>query len=82
MLQAYRLNGPFYETRVINDWEKIVGPTIATRTQAVWFEGRTLFIRITSAPLKSELKYQKLLLKEKINQSPEGHLVIEELVIL
>ena len=82
MLQAYRLNGPFYESRVINEWEKIVGTTVATRTQRLWFEGRTLFIRISSAPLKSELNFQKTLLKEKINQYTEGHLVIEELVIL
>jgi len=59
MLKTFRLEDKFKETELIASWEKILGHTIAKRTQKIFIRDRKLFVKLSSAPLKNELSMSK-----------------------
>lgn len=80
MLKAYRLKNKVNETRLIENWENIVGSTIGKYTDDVYIRNKTLFIKLRAPSLRTELMYQR----ERIAQLVNDHLgeeVIEEVVI-
>lgn len=59
MLDTYRIREQINEIRVKSLWEKLMGNAVAKRTSGISIHGDELILRITSAPLKTELEYQK-----------------------
>lgn len=59
LLQMYRLKSKVNEVNLTRDWEGIVGPLIAKKTEKIILKNGVLHITISSAPLKQELRYSK-----------------------
>ena len=81
MLEAYNIRGKFYETMLITSWEKIMGGSIARRTEKLFIKDKKLFIKINSAPLKQELSMMKTKLVDVLNASI-GEKIIEDVVFI
>lgn len=64
-----------HEYRLVADWEKIVGVTIARYTHNITLHNRILTVSTDVAPLKQELLLGKENLIRKINQYFEETLV-------
>ncbi|MEO9868948.1 DciA family protein [Ekhidna sp.] len=58
-LKEENLEHTYKQKQVIADWGKIMGKTIASRTTKMFFNQKTLFVKLTSAPLKSEMQNSK-----------------------
>ena len=78
-LDTYGLKPKYNETNLIASWEKIMGTTIASRTEKIYIKDRTLFLKISSSPLRQELMLAKSKMIELINKEI-GHHLVEELV--
>lgn len=80
MLKAYRIEGKFFETDLVNSWERVMGNPIAKRTSKIYIRDKKLFVHISSAPLKHELSMSRdkilVLLTKEIGQS-----VINEVIV-
>ncbi|MBI1223544.1 MAG: DUF721 domain-containing protein [Bacteroidetes bacterium] len=59
LLRTYRLQSKVNEVNLIREWENIVGPLIAKKTEKIILKNKVLHITINSAPLKQELNYSK-----------------------
>jgi len=68
------------ELRIRNDWETIVGKTIAKYTRNLYLNGGTLTVYTDVAPLKQELLMAKEQLIARINEHL-GEQAISEIVI-
>ncbi|WP_367913216.1 DUF721 domain-containing protein [Leadbetterella sp. DM7] len=58
-LNAYKLRSRYNETYLVTYWEKLMGVSIAQRTEKIYISKGVLFLRITSAPLRQELVLAK-----------------------
>ncbi|WP_230471326.1 MULTISPECIES: DUF721 domain-containing protein [Hymenobacter] len=81
LLKAYRLQGKLNEVFVVSSWERIMGRSVALKTQEIYISHGKLFVRLSSAPLKHELVMAKTQVMEMIN-SEVGEPVIQEVVFL
>ena len=55
------------EIKIITEWDKVLGPTLAKYTDEVFVKNKQLHIRLTSATLRQELSYQKSELVKQLN---------------
>ncbi|GAB4340366.1 MAG: DUF721 domain-containing protein [Flammeovirgaceae bacterium] len=68
MFSALKLDDKYYEAKAIEAWNIIMGSTVAKRTASVnIFKGK-MTIKLSSAPLKSELNTSRELIRTKLNQ--------------
>lgn len=67
LFHSYKLGDKFDEIGVVNSWEQIAGGMIAQKTEKVYIRDKVLHLTLSSAPLKNELRYHKLVLIEKVN---------------
>jgi predicted nucleic acid-binding Zn ribbon protein len=81
MFSSYHIKKGFDESYLTAHWEKIMGYTIASRTQKVYVKDRVLFLQIESAPLRNELVHAKKKIIELINREMNMDL-IEEVVFI
>ncbi len=58
-LKEENLEHTFRQKQFIANWEKGMGKTIASRTTKIFFSKKTLFVQLSSAPLKQELQKSK-----------------------
>jgi predicted nucleic acid-binding Zn ribbon protein len=79
-LNSYRLKDKLNETRLIQSWEKVVGPMIAKQTLRLQVRKRVLFVQVESAALKQELLYARSKLIIALNKEA-GSNVIDEIVL-
>ena len=69
------------EMRLINSWRTVLGPSISRFTDKLFIKKRTLYVRITSSVLKSELMMCREELIKKLNNEA-GREVIDSIVII
>ena len=81
MLQKYRLNSKFNQTKIKSLWETLMGPSISAYTKDIVVRRNKLFVTIESAPLKQELSLGKEKIRNIINEEL-GEEFIKEVVIL
>lgn len=81
-LKALRIEKKFDSTKIVAEWEQIVGKLISERTETVYIKGKKLFLRVNSAPLKKELQFSKDKLKDLVTEYCNDRTIIEEVVIL
>jgi len=67
-LKEENLECTFKQKQLIANWEQIMGKTIASRTSGLFFKDKILFIRITSAPLKQEMRAAKPQILKRIEK--------------
>lgn len=68
MLRESGWSNKFNFTRVIQAWPVLMGETVAKRTDSVFVKDRVLFVKLSSAPLKSELSLSKELIKIRMHE--------------
>lgn len=59
MLKRFRIEDKFDETKLISQWEKVMGAPIAKRTTKIYIRNKKLFVHLSSAPLKHELNMSR-----------------------
>ncbi len=81
MLDALGIRQKYNESRVVAQWETLVGKTIANLTSEIYIRKGVLFLKITSAPLKHDLFMMRKDLKAKINKEMESE-IVREIILL
>ncbi|MDR0794381.1 MAG: DUF721 domain-containing protein [Chitinophagaceae bacterium] len=66
--------------QIEEQWEKIMGTTIAKYTDKIEIVNKTLFVRTHVAALKQELIYQKEKIKERVNEA-FGEKIIDNVMV-
>ena len=77
-LKEESLEERFSEKRLIQSWGKIMGAPIANRTSKLFIKDKTLFVTLSSAPLKQELTNAKDKVLELIHKE-FGKTVVDEI---
>jgi hypothetical protein len=81
LLNTYNLENKYLQTLITTKWEHFMGPSVATRTEKIYFKGKTMHVVLTSAPLKHQLNLSKskiiALINDEMNQS-----LIDDVVFL
>lgn len=75
-----KIGGKLKETQLLSNWEKIMGKTIAKKTQKIYIKDRVLYISLTSSVLRNELFMMRSKLKERLNESV-GAEVLKDIVL-
>lgn len=68
------------KVQVRDAWHKVMGKPIAKYTTDVYLDRNTLYVRLSSAPLRQELSYGKERIREMINEELKRDL-IEKVVL-
>ena len=58
-LKKEHLDSTYQQKKLITNWSVIMGKTIADRTEQVFFKGKILFVKLSSAPLRQEMLNSK-----------------------
>lgn len=77
MLKTYKLDGKIQQLKLINSWEKIMGPSVASRTSQIKFYGSKLYVTLSSASLRQELFQEREKLVKLLNVESGGEVVTE-----
>lgn len=81
LLKAYRIKDTFDEKALVQAWPTIMGTTIASRTSEVYIKDKKLFAKISSGPIKHEMRMNQSKLLQLIEER-FGTGIITEVVIL
>lgn len=73
------LDQKLQETRIIENWSNILGPTIANSTRKIFISNKVLFVYIESPVIRHELFMMRSRLQEALNESV-GENVIASIV--
>jgi hypothetical protein len=77
LMKAYKLDSKMSEINIVNSWEKLMGRTIANKTEEIFIRDKKLFIRLSSSVLRQELSYAKSKIVELINKEAGNEIVTE-----
>jgi predicted nucleic acid-binding Zn ribbon protein len=75
-----RMKPRLTEVRIQENWEQLMGKTIARYTQSVQLIDHTLIVTTTVAPLKQELTYSKDKIIKLVNEML-GESIVKEVMI-
>jgi predicted nucleic acid-binding Zn ribbon protein len=79
-LKQEKLDVRISQFSVKNAWKDIAGDMIARNTSDIFFNGKTIFISLSSAALKHELSFRKEDMLLSINKFC-GYQLVDEIVI-
>ena len=80
-LKVYNLKSKLNETHLVAYWERIMGASIAKRTEKIYIKSGVLFIRLNSAPLSQELLLAKTKLIQLLNTEIGEQVINDEVFI-
>lgn len=80
LLRTYKLDGKLKEVSLINSWERIMGPAIQKYTRNLYISNRILYVEISSAPLREELKYGRAKIMQMLNDAA-GEKIIDDVIL-
>lgn len=69
MLKENGMEDKMVETRLLNEWDNVVGPIISQHTISKRIDKSILFVKLDSASLRHELSYARDHLKKQLNQT-------------
>ena len=75
MLAELNLRHGVYEARIEAMWEKVMGRSVAKHTTQIQLKGDRLYVTVDSAPLRNELFYSRLKIRDVINQELAGDVI-------
>lgn len=81
LLEAYKLRSRFNQKKIIHSWERIMGKTIANRTDAVFFKDEKLIVKLNSSVLREELSFSKNKIIQLLNEDI-GEEVVKEVMLI
>ena len=73
LLDQYRLRDKLNEVRIRKAWEETMGKAICNRTTDIRIKSETLFISVSSAPLREELQFQRTKILDLMNKELGGN---------
>lgn len=79
-LRATGLEGPLNEYRLLQAWEEVMGELVARYTTQKYLKNQTLYVHLSSAPLKSELMMRRSEIVKSLNDKV-GSIVIYDLIV-
>lgn len=79
-LREYGLETPLNEHRLIQAWDKVLGPAVSRYTKELRIYNQVLFVTITSAALRNELMLRRTELVTRLNVEA-GAQVITQIVL-
>jgi len=77
LLDTFRLRDRFMEQDIVASWEKLMGKTIASRTEKLAIRNKTLYVRLNSASLKQELNMGRSKIIELLNKDAGGIYIVD-----
>jgi hypothetical protein len=77
LLDTYRLRDRINEVRVRNSWDSLMGSAISKRTNDIRLASGVLTIKISSAPLKEEMMFQREKILQEMNHLLQGDYIKE-----
>ena len=75
-----RLKPRMMEVRIQENWEQLMGKTIARYTDKIQIINTTLFIYTSMGALKQELIYQKPKIIERINEALQEKVITDVII--
>jgi predicted nucleic acid-binding Zn ribbon protein len=81
LLKTYSIKSKYHQTNITASWGEVMGKTIASRTDKIFFKNSVLFVQLNSAPLKNELNMSKGKVL-KLLQDKFGKTAVEEIVFM
>jgi predicted nucleic acid-binding Zn ribbon protein len=72
LLDQYRLRDKLNEVRIRKAWDDTMGNAISNRTTDIRIKSETLYISVSSAPLREELQFQRTRILELMNKELGG----------
>jgi hypothetical protein len=81
MLKAFKLEDRLQQVKLIDSWEKVMGPTVANRTTDIKFYGKKLYVTLNSASLRQELFQEREKIVKLLN-SENGNEIVTEVVFV
>lgn len=79
-LRQNGLETPLNQHRIIDAWEKVVGPGISAYTKGKFIKNQTLFVKISNPALRGDLSMMKSQLVQQLNKAV-GSMVIADIRI-
>ena len=79
-LRQNGLETPLNQHRIIDAWEKVVGPVISAYTKEKFIKNQTLFVKISNPALRGDLSMMKSQLVQRLNNAV-GSMVIADIRI-
>ena len=79
--QNPELAGKLAEVRLLDSWKTVLGPAVSRYTDQIFIKKRTLYVRLTSSVLKSELMMCREQLITKLNNEA-GRNVIDAIALI
>jgi len=81
LLETYKIKDKYDERMVVSGWSELMGNTVAKRTADVSVRNKTLYVKMTSGPLKKDLMMNKSKVLSLID-TKYGNGVIKDIVFL
>lgn len=78
VLKAQQLEPKLNENRVLDAWDRVLGPSIVKYTNGKYIKNRVLYVSLTSSVLKQELSYSRQQLVDSLNKEV-GEEVIKDI---
>lgn len=77
ILRQQGLETPLLQHRIIEAWDKIMGPRVARYTAEKYIHNQTLFVKINNAALRADLNMFRSKICEKLNNEVGSHIISE-----
>lgn len=81
-LRDNNLEQPFLESKILEAWPTVLGPTVARYTGKMNITNGVLFVHVQSAPLRQELFNCRFQLVERLNAAVGATSVIKDIRLL
>ncbi|MFT3738537.1 MAG: DUF721 domain-containing protein [Breznakibacter sp.] len=72
-----RLSKGLLETQVLQNWGKILGPSVERHTQKIYLSNGVLFVHLDSSVARNELVMLKEKIVRSLNQSVGANIVTD-----
>lgn len=80
MIQEYQLEPGLHQARIRASWADLAGAFVARHTTSLHLQDRVLRLKIDSAPIRNELRYNKSKVIREINTFL-GASVVEDILL-
>lgn len=76
-LREFGLETPLNEHRLLQAWDKVLGPAVSRYTKELRIYNQVLFVTITSAALRNELMMRRTELVSRLNAEAGAQVIIQ-----
>ena len=80
LLRDEGLETPLQQKRLIDAWETVAGPMVASYTAERFIKNQTLFVKITNPALRHDLSMMRTQLMRRLNEQV-GALIITDIKV-